>query len=67
MVSHRERLLGSNGWQEWFSREWALQELIAPSNVKFLGNACSIDDQLRTLARTLSNIWNSEAYIDTWT
>ena len=25
----------SNGWPEWFSRGWTLQEMIAPSNIQF--------------------------------
>ena len=25
----------SNGWPEWFSRGWTLQEMIAPSDVQF--------------------------------
>ncbi|KAI6002255.1 heterokaryon incompatibility protein-domain-containing protein [Pisolithus orientalis] len=29
------RFGGSNGWPEWFSRSWTLQELIAPKKVEF--------------------------------
>ncbi|KAI6110362.1 heterokaryon incompatibility protein-domain-containing protein, partial [Pisolithus thermaeus] len=29
----------SNGWPEWFSRGWTLQELIAPTEVEFFNNS----------------------------
>jgi len=45
-----------NGWPEWFSRGWTLQELIAPSNVQFFNkNWKSIGDK-STLAPTLVGI-----------
>ena len=51
-----ERYPDFNGWPEWFSRGWTLQELIAPSNVQFLNkNWQSIGDK-RTLAPTLVGI-----------
>ena len=43
----------SNGWPEWFSRGWTLQEMIAPQDVRFFNkNWQSIGDK-KTLARTL--------------
>ncbi|KAI5998924.1 hypothetical protein F5J12DRAFT_784772 [Pisolithus orientalis] len=33
-----KRFGSSNGWPEWFSRGWTLQELIAPRKVKFFNN-----------------------------
>ena len=45
-----------DGWPEWFSRGWTLQELIVPSNVQFLNkNWQNIGDK-RTLAPILRNI-----------
>ena len=46
----------SDGWPEWFSRGWTLQEMIAPSNVQFFNsNWKSIGDK-KMLARTLTCI-----------
>ena len=45
-----------NGWPEWFSRGWTLQELIAPSNVQFLNKAWQNIGDKKTLAPTLRNI-----------
>ena len=53
---NEERYRDFNGWPEWFSRGWTLQELIAPSNVQFFNkNWKNIGDK-RTLAPTLANI-----------
>jgi len=45
-----------NGWPEWFSRGWTLQEMIAPSDVQFFNKDWQPIGNKRTLARTLSNI-----------
>ena len=45
-----------NGWPEWFSRGWTLQELIAPSNVQFLNKHWKNIGDKRTLAPTLADI-----------
>ena len=50
------RYPGCNGWPEWFSRGWTLQELIAPSNVQFLNKNWQIIGDKRTLAPTLVDI-----------
>ena len=45
-----------NGWPEWFSRGWTLQEMIAPSDVQFFnGNWQSIGNK-KMLAETLATI-----------
>ena len=55
-ASDDERYPGFNGWPEWFSRGWTLQELIAPNDVQFLNkNWQSIGDK-RMLAPTLAAI-----------
>ncbi|KAL4082132.1 heterokaryon incompatibility protein-domain-containing protein [Scleroderma yunnanense] len=46
----------SNGWPEWFSRGWTLQEMIAPSDVRFFNNDWQPIGDKRTLARILSLI-----------
>jgi len=45
-----------NGWPEWFSRGWTLQELIAPSNVQFFNKDWRSIGYKRTLAPTLACI-----------
>jgi len=45
-----------DGWPEWFSRGWTLQELIAPSNVQFLNKDWQSIGDKRMLARTLVDI-----------
>ena len=45
-----------NGWPEWFSRGWTLQEMIAPSNVQFFNKRWQDIGDKRTLARTLQLI-----------
>ena len=55
-ASDDEKYPDSNGWPEWFSRGWTLQELIAPSNIQFFNkNWRSIGDK-KTLAPTLESI-----------
>jgi len=46
----------ANGWPEWFSRGWTLQEMIAPSNVQFFNKEWRAIGDKRTLARTLQKI-----------
>ncbi|KIM70350.1 hypothetical protein SCLCIDRAFT_102078, partial [Scleroderma citrinum Foug A] len=45
-----------NGWPEWFSRGWTLQELIAPSNLRFLNKNWKYIGDKRMLAPTLQGI-----------
>jgi len=45
-----------NGWPEWFSRGWTLQELIAPSNVQFFNQDWHSIGDKRALAPTLQKI-----------
>ncbi|KIM65064.1 hypothetical protein SCLCIDRAFT_586486 [Scleroderma citrinum Foug A] len=55
-ANDKERYPDFNGWPEWFSRGWTLQELIAPGNVQFLNrNWQGIGDKTM-LAPTLRNI-----------
>ncbi|KAL4075346.1 heterokaryon incompatibility protein-domain-containing protein [Scleroderma yunnanense] len=51
-----EKYPNSNGWPEWFSRGWTLQEMIAPSNVQFFNKGWHPISDKRTLASTLSKI-----------
>jgi len=51
-----ERYPNFNGWPEWFSRGWTLQELIAPSNVQFLNKNWQSIGNKKTLALTLVGI-----------
>ncbi|KIM65069.1 hypothetical protein SCLCIDRAFT_57344, partial [Scleroderma citrinum Foug A] len=44
------------GWPEWFSRGWTLQELIAPKNVQFLNENWQRIGDKRALAPTLRKI-----------
>ena len=46
----------SNGWPEWFSRGWTLQEMIAPRNVQFFNRNWTYIGDKQTLARTLTEI-----------
>ena len=50
------RYPGSDGWPEWFSRGWTLQELIAPSNVQFFNQDWQTIGDKRTLSPTLRNV-----------
>ena len=51
-----ERYPQSNGWPEWFSRGWTLQEMIAPKHVQFFNKDWHPIGDKRKLARTLSYI-----------
>ena len=46
----------SDGWLEWFSRGWTLQEMIAPSNVWFFNKDWKPIDNKKVLAHTLACI-----------
>ncbi|KIM59625.1 hypothetical protein SCLCIDRAFT_1217575 [Scleroderma citrinum Foug A] len=46
----------ANGWPEWFSRGWTLQEMIAPSNVQFFNKKWQAIGDKRTLGCTLEDI-----------
>ena len=46
----------SNGWPEWFSRGWTLQEMIAPRDVRFFNRDWQPIGDKRMLAHTLSCI-----------
>ena len=46
----------SDGWPEWFSRGWTLQEMIAPSNVQFFNKTWTGIGDKKTLAPTLTRI-----------
>ena len=46
----------SNGWPEWFSRGWTLQEMIAPRDVQFFNKDWHPIGDKRVHARTLSRI-----------
>ena len=45
-----------NGWSEWFSRGWTLQEMIAPGNVQFFNKDWKPVGDKKTLACTLSTV-----------
>ena len=55
-ASDREKYAKGDGWPEWFSRGWTLQEMIAPSNVQFFNMDWQRLGDKRTLARTLRHI-----------
>ena len=46
----------SNGWPEWFSRGWTLQEMVAPSNVQFFNMNWTYIGDKGILAPTLTHI-----------
>ena len=46
----------SNGWPEWFSRGWTLQEMIAPRDVQFFNEDWQFMGNKRTLTCVLSHI-----------
>ena len=55
-ASDEEKYPKFNGWPEWFSRGWTLQELIAPSNVQFFNKDWQSIGDKRAHAPTLRNI-----------
>ena len=48
----------SNGWPEWFSRGWTLQEMIAPRNLQFFNKDWQPIGDKKRLAQTLG--WITE-------
>jgi len=53
---NNKRYSKSDGWPEWFSRGWTLQEMIAPSDVQFFNEDWHPIGDKRTLAHTLQAI-----------
>ncbi|KAI6039998.1 hypothetical protein EDC04DRAFT_3001876 [Pisolithus marmoratus] len=51
-----ENFKQSNGWPEWFSRGWTLQELIAPKDLQFFNKDWKYIGDKQTLASTLEGI-----------
>ena len=51
-----ERYPKSNGWPEWVSRGWTLQEMIAPSDVQFFNKNWQYIGNKKEHARTLECI-----------
>ncbi|KAI6040426.1 hypothetical protein EDC04DRAFT_2567128 [Pisolithus marmoratus] len=51
-----ERFAGSQGWPEWFSRGWTLQELIAPGDLQFFNTDWNPIGDKRSLAPTIETI-----------
>ena len=51
-----EKYPKSNGWPEWFSRGWTLQEMIAPSNVQFFNENWQHIGNKKTILLTLTAI-----------
>ena len=62
-VRDDRRYPNSNGWPEWFSRGWTLQEMIAPSNVQFFNKDWQCIGDKRMLSNTLSRITGVPSYI----
>ncbi|KAI5992145.1 heterokaryon incompatibility protein-domain-containing protein [Pisolithus albus] len=46
----------SNGWPEWFTRGWTLQELIAPNQIEFFNGNWALIGNKQHLAPMLENI-----------
>ena len=55
-VQDDARYPDSNGWPEWFSRGWTLQEMIAPSNVQFFNKDWQLIGDKKEFTCTLQNI-----------
>ncbi|KAI6046520.1 heterokaryon incompatibility protein-domain-containing protein, partial [Pisolithus marmoratus] len=51
-----ETFAGSEGWPEWFSRGWTLQELIAPADLQFFNKDWHFIGDKRSFASTLEKI-----------
>ena len=52
-----------NGWPEWFSRGWTLQEMIAPSDVQFFNENWQSIGSKMMLAGTLATITRVSTHI----
>ncbi|KAL4070100.1 hypothetical protein V8B97DRAFT_2047969 [Scleroderma yunnanense] len=61
--SDKEKYHESNGWPEWFSHGWTLQEMIALENVQFFNQDWQSIGDKRTLACTLEEITQVPSYI----
>ena len=57
-----ERYPTSNGWPEWFSRGWTLQEMIAPGDVQFFNKYWWSIGKKAMLAETLEEITRVPMY-----
>ena len=53
----------SNGWPEWFSRGWTLQEMIAPQNLQFFNKDWRAIGNKNRLAETLEEITGVPGHI----
>ena len=53
----------SNGWPEWFSRGWTLQEMIAPRNLQFFNKDWQPIGDKKRLAQTLDTITGVPVHI----
>jgi len=53
---NNERYAQSNGWPEWFSRGWTLQEMIVPRNVQFFNKDWHPIGDKRMLSTILEGI-----------
>ena len=53
--SDKSRYPNSNGWPEWFSRGWTLQEMIAPNDVRFFNKDWHPVGAKARLAETLGD------------
>jgi len=51
-----ERYANSDGWPEWFSRGWTLQEMIAPKDLQFFNKHWDPIGNKRGLSRILQDI-----------
>ena len=63
IASDESRYPKSNGWPEWFSRGWTLQEMIAPKDVWFFNKNWQLIGDKRTRSRTLSKITRVPGHI----
>ena len=52
----KEKYHKSNGWPEWFSRGWTLQEMIAPQNLQFFNKHWKLIGDKKMHAWTLETI-----------
>ncbi|KAI6022265.1 hypothetical protein PISMIDRAFT_94096, partial [Pisolithus microcarpus 441] len=55
---NHETYAKSDGWPEWFTRGWTLQELIAPKQIEFFNKDWAPIGNKRHLAPVLENITN---------
>ena len=56
IAGDHERYHESNGWPEWFSRGWTLQEMIAPRDLQFFNRDWHPIGDKRTLSSVLEDI-----------